>query len=254
MSGFVQQQLQSFGQDYLMDKYNDYAGDHFNTIDPFQDEDGNKRRLTKDITTKEEQKLWKNIQLKAWVHDKCFMGSCGVGMDCGLGAAPLVVLLLPGLGPLLMYAVHLRLVQIAEEQIQLPSKLQAKLHSNIIFSLIITFPPVIGSFFGWLHGCSTRNASLIYQYIEFQAKERAQNKSATYVGAGSETRGLQQREFGSDVTRAQPPMTNPPGRAYTAPGRKPPTTYQTRKGGATYPQSGRNNRIVVQDQQQSGFV
>ncbi|ABN64234.2 hypothetical protein PICST_34790 [Scheffersomyces stipitis CBS 6054] len=214
-----------------MDYYNEYAEEHWNSLDPYEDKEGNRRRLPNDISTKEEQKIWRNIQRKAWVHDKCFLGSCGVGMDCGLGLAPLVVLLFPVLGPLVMYAVHSNLIAEAERKVHLPSKLQAKLHGNIVLSLIITFPPVIGSFFGWLHGCSTRNAGLLYQYLEFLAQERAQNKTATYVGP--------------------PPSTHPSEqRSYTSP------VYQTRKAPtfSRQPKSRTTNTIVVGDQQSSGFV
>ena len=255
---FLQQQLQSFSYNAAMDYYNEYAEEHWNSLDPYEDKEGNRRRLPNDISTKEEQKIWRNIQRKAWVHDKCFLGSCGVGMDCGLGLAPLVVLLFPVLGPLVMYAVHLNLIAEAERKVHLPSKLQAKLHGNIVLSLIITFPPVIGSFFGWLHGCSTRNAGLLYQYLEFLAQERAQNKTATYVGAARDLpntpefgRSAPPREMSSQQQRGPPPSTHPlEQRSYTLP------VYQTRKAPtfSRQPKSRTTNTIVVGDQQLSGFV
>ncbi|EMG51144.1 CWC24 Pre-mRNA-splicing factor CWC24 [Candida maltosa Xu316] len=171
---YFQEQLESIpGYGYAMDLFNDYAEEHWNNTNPYEDKNGKKVRLPKELASKKEQKAWKKIQKQAWLDDKCFLGSCGVGMDCGLGLGPLVVLLFPVLGPILMYAVHARLINIAKENFALPDKLIAKLQANILFDLVITFPPVIGSFFGWLHGCSTRNAGMIYVHINKKMKERA---------------------------------------------------------------------------------
>lgn len=178
----IQDQLEGLpGYDIVMDYYNEYAEEHFNKVNPYEDKDGNKLKLGPNNSDRE-RKIWKKVQLKAWVHDKCFMGSCGVGMDCGLGLAPLVVLLLPGLGPILMYAVHARLIHIVTNEMKLPNKLIAQLESQILFDLIITFPPLIGSFFGWLHGCLTRNAGAIYKYLDYIGEQRAKNVLAAYVG------------------------------------------------------------------------
>lgn len=178
----LQDQLEGLpGYGLIMDTFNDYAEQHFNKLDPFEDEDGNKRKLSPKAS-KEDQKLWKEIRRKTWTHDRCFIGSCGIGLDCGLGLVPLVVLI-PVLGPLLMYVVHLRLMSIVEKKYPLPSKLTVKLNSNIVLDLILTFPPLIGSFFGWLHGCSTRNAGLIYQYLEYVVDQKSQQPPTTYLGA-----------------------------------------------------------------------
>lgn len=180
MSG-LQGQLEGLpGFSVAMDAFNTYAEEHFNGKDPYEDENG-KRRLPPS-STEEERRLWKTVQLKAWTHDKCFMGSCGVGMDCGLGLAPLVVLLFPGIGPLVMYGVHARLIHIATQRMVLPQKLVAKLELQILMDLLITFPPVIGAFFGWLHGCLTRNAAAIYAYMVYVIDQREKNPKPTYLG------------------------------------------------------------------------
>lgn len=58
------------------------------------------------------------------------------------------------------------------------------MQANIMFDLLITFPPVIGSFFGWLHSCSTRNAGMVYVYLEKMLKERASERGVRYAGTG----------------------------------------------------------------------
>ncbi|EDK43013.1 conserved hypothetical protein [Lodderomyces elongisporus NRRL YB-4239] len=184
----IQDQLENIpGYGIAMDYFNDYAEEHWNSKDPYYDEKTGKRlQLPPDITTKEEQKAWKSIQSKAWVHDKCLCGSCGVGMDCGVGLVPFVVLFFPVLGPLVMYALHSRIIEMAQKQFHIPQKEIAKMQSNIGIDLLITFPPVIGSFFGWLHGCSSRNAGLIYGCVLKMAKERAANGGgAKYIGRGT---------------------------------------------------------------------
>ncbi|ODV79669.1 uncharacterized protein CANTADRAFT_50174 [Suhomyces tanzawaensis NRRL Y-17324] len=225
----AQEQLEAIpGYDIAMDYFNDYAGEHFNGRDPYEDKEGNKVRLPS-TATKEEQKAWKKIQRRAWMHDKCFLGSCGVGLDCGLGLAPIVVLV-PVMGPLLMYAVHTRLLSIAQERMMFPNKVVAKIHSLILLDLVLTLPPLIGSFFGWMNGCSTKTAATIFEYMIYVAKRRAENKEPTYLGTGP--------------IRDEPLGTNPPiipsqrQHQYSKPGKK------ARKG---------HNQIEV-GQQQSGFV
>lgn len=160
----------------------EYASKHFQTTDPYEDKDGNRRRLPPSAS-KQRQKLWRQVQKKAWVHDKCFLGSCGMGLDCGVGLVPIVVGLFPVLGPLVMYAMHTKLVDIVEDQVRLPPKMQAKLHLNIAFDLLITFPPVIGLFFGWINKCSTRNAAIIYDYLCSLEEEKPH--TAGYSGRGT---------------------------------------------------------------------
>lgn len=225
MSQF-QQQLQGLpGYDLVMDKFNDYAEDHFNNINPYEDE-GRRRKLGP-YSTPEEQKLWKKVQKKAWIHDKCFLGSCGVGMDCGLGLAPLVVFLLPGLGPLLMYVVHTRLLTMVEKEMQLPNKLIAEMQGEIVFNMIITFPPIIGSFFSWLYGCSTRNAGHIYKYMEHVGKLRQENKVPTYSGPISNP-----ASHPASHSRSAVPSNGPNGRKYNR----------------------HNDRNFAQSEQRTGFV
>lgn len=194
----LQNQLEGLpGYDVAQLLWEEFAGKKFQTKDPYEDENGNRRRLPS-ICTREEQKVFRSIQKRAWLHDKCFLGSCGVGLDCGLGLAPLLVLFIPVFGPLLMYVIHLRLVKIASDRFQIPAKLDAKLNANIGFDLLITFPPIIGVFFGWLNQCSTRNAALIHDYMIFAAEKRLSGPK--YGGTGF----LQvQPAFGTQVPENQ---------------------------------------------------
>lgn len=177
----LQEQLEGLpGFGIVQDYWNGYAEEKFNK-DPYKDEKtGKTLRLPPEITTKQEQKTWRRIQKQAWVHDKCFLGSCGVGLDCGLGLAPLVSLFFPVLGPLLMFGVHLRLILQANDQIHMPNKLVAKMEAKIGLDLLLTLPPLIGAFFSWLNGCLTSNASTIYGYMITSARERAAGGVATY--------------------------------------------------------------------------
>lgn len=233
----IQAQLEGLpGFGILQGLWEDYAEEHFNGINPYEDENGNKRKLSKQFNTPKEHKMWKKVQKKAWTHDKCFMGSCGVGMDCGLGLAPLVVLLLPGLGPLLMYAVHSRLIHVVTNEMKLPPKLVAKMEGQILFDLIITFPPVLGCFFGYLHSCSTRNAGLIYKYFAFLAEQREANNHPTYVGKGAIGLGQDDHQ-----------MTGATRQAYSNPEPTKPKMFRK-------PNTGTNSDIQIQNQQQSGFI
>ncbi|KAI5960605.1 uncharacterized protein KGF55_004498 [Candida pseudojiufengensis] len=272
MSQF-QEQLENIpGYGIAMDKFNEYAEDHWNVgVDPYYDKKtGKKLKLPKDITTKDEQKCWNKIQSLAWQHDKCMLGSCGIGMDCGLGLVPFVVFFFPVLGPLVMYAMHSRLIAIAEKQFNLPNKLQAQLQSNIGFDLLITFPPVIGSFFGWLHSCSTRNAGLIYAYIDKMAKQRAES-GMTYGGRGvtAGNAGLNQQHFGH-ANQFQQPTQQPQQTQqsqqharnvqYSQPQQPQPAYKQQKQSTFTAfqksknPRANVNNTIEVGQQQQSGFI
>ncbi|RLV87230.1 putative membrane protein [Meyerozyma sp. JA9] len=225
----IQDQLEGIpGYDIFMDKYNEYAEEHFNMKNPFEDEDGNRLRLPKDFCTKKEHQLWRRVQKAAWQHDKCFLGSCGVGMDCGLGLVPLVVFFFPGLGPLIMYGIHSRLIHIVTNEMPVPNKLVAKLESQILFDLLISLPPLIGGFLSWLNGCSTRNASLYYNFFTELAKQRKENRTAMYIGT---TSNPQEPEF-SAVTN---PYVNP------EPAKK--------KSGRS-----KQQQDIVVGQQQSGWV
>lgn len=179
----IEQQLESIpGWGLLMDAFNDYAEEHFNNTNPFEDKEGKKRRLGLN-SSPEERKAWKSIQQKAWIHDKCFLGLCGIGLDFGLGLVPLAVFLLPIAGPIVMYIIHSRILAIAHEHLHIPVKMEAKMQANIMFDLLISLPPVIGAFFSWLHGCLTRNAGMLYVYLDFLAQKRASGELPTYIGA-----------------------------------------------------------------------
>lgn len=184
----IQDQLESIpGYDFAMDKYNEYAEKHFNNTNPFEDKDGNKRKLSSATYTEAERRAWSRVQKLAWNHDKCFLGLCGVGLDCGVGLVPLAVLLLPVIGPIAMYVVHARLITVAQEDFHIPGSLEAKMQGNILLDLLISLPPVIGGFLSWLNGCLTRNAGMLYCYLEFLGTQRQQGRAPTYEG----TRGQQ---------------------------------------------------------------
>ncbi|CAI5756811.1 unnamed protein product [Candida verbasci] len=240
----LQSQLESIpGFGIATDYFNDYAEEHWNGKDPYTDEEtGKKLKLTPGITTKQEQKAWNRIRSQAWKDDKCLLGSCGVGMDCGLGLATFMAFFFPVIGPIITYGIHSRVISIANENFNLPNKLQGKLHSNITFDLLITLPPVIGAFFGWLHGCSTRNAAMIYQFIENMANERASSQGVRYVGNQSD-RNLREEHFGHDQGQN---MSNVPPRV-------PPKSYDNYSTKRGFGRS-QQNAIEVGNQQQSGFI
>lgn len=193
----LQLQLQSIpGYGMAVDALNDYAGDHFNNTDPFEDDDGHRRRLDRTIATEDERRLWKRIQRQAWTHDRCFLGLCGIGLDCGIGLVPVAVFFVPVLGPLMMYVVHARLIHMAQSGMVLPLDLVAKMQLNIVFDLLISLPPVVGGFFTWLNGCLTRNAGMLFNYMEKRAHER--ETGPRYIG-----------------TRQNPLYPNDPGRSKT---------------------------------------
>lgn len=162
--------VKTLGYGFVLSKFNDVAGKHFNPKNPYYDEDGATVRLPASAT-KDEKKYWKHIQRQAWRHDKCCIGGCGVGMDCGLGIAPIIVLL-PVIGPYLMYLIHQSVIKSVQKKYNLPAKMVAQMQTNALIDLGISIPPIIGFFLSWLNRCSTRNASLIYKYLVVVASER----------------------------------------------------------------------------------
>lgn len=183
----LQSQLEGLpGYDIVMDKFNEYSEEQFNNTNPFEDSEGNKRKLTTGYNTENEKRAWRRVQSLAWTHDKCFLGSCGVGLDCGLGLVVLAVFFLPGLGPIAMYVVHARLINKAQENVQLPATLVAKMQANILLDFLLSLPPVIGAYFTWLHGCLTRNAGMFYVYLEYLASERQKGNLPQYEGTRRE--------------------------------------------------------------------
>lgn len=148
-----------------MDTWNGYAEKHLQTKDPYRYEtpDGKTKKLKLNETaSKEDQKMWKWVQKRAWLDDKCFMGCYPV--DCGIGLGPLAVMI-PVIGPFLMYGVHARLATRAGEYWHLDTATVAKMQANILFDFLISLPPLIGSFLVWLNGCSTRNAAIIHTEV-----------------------------------------------------------------------------------------
>lgn len=52
----IQEQLENIpGYDIAMDKFNEVAGEKFNTMDPFEDENGKRRKLNPEVYLKKEQ-------------------------------------------------------------------------------------------------------------------------------------------------------------------------------------------------------
>ncbi|ODV86150.1 hypothetical protein CANARDRAFT_196941 [[Candida] arabinofermentans NRRL YB-2248] len=161
--------------DTILEKWNEYAGDRFKTKDPYTyiDPATNKKHKLKlpDNATKVEKKIWKQLQRKAWINDKCFMGCYPI--DCGIGLSP-ILLLLPVIGPIMMWGIQTRLITIASQNYNIDSKTYMKLQSNIMIELIISIPPLIGSFLSWLNGCSTRNIAIIHTKVVKLMLERAE--------------------------------------------------------------------------------
>lgn len=230
------------GYDVVMDYWNDYAKEHIKVgKNPYENENGKKLRLPTN-NTKQEQKIWKRVQQTAWVHDKCFLGSCGVGMNCGLGSVPLVVALFPVLGPLIMYGLHARLIHIVTNEYKLPNKLVLQMESQIVFDLLISFPPVIGGFLAWLNGCLTRNAGMIFNYFAYVSQEREKNNKPTYIGTGDVTEHLRS---------PQPAYSNTARHNNYQSGLRTDKTKSVFKKALPVTSA---NGIKVGSQQQSGFV
>lgn len=73
----LQDQLENIpGYGVAMDYFNEYAEEHWNAkADPYEDKDGNKVRLPKELgNQRENKKPRKKIQSQAWVDDRCFLG------------------------------------------------------------------------------------------------------------------------------------------------------------------------------------
>lgn len=243
--GDIQGQLEGLpGYDIVMDFWNDYAQEHIKVgKNPYTDENDKKLKLKSPYNTSHEHKLWKKVQKKAWVHDKCFLGSCWVGMDCGLGLVPVVVALIPAVGPLIMYGLHARLIHIVSNEYELPTKLIAQMESQILIDLLISLPPVIGGLFAWLNGCLTRNAGMIYNYFAYAAEQREKNKQPTYVGTGDVNSVPQARQPAYVGTKRQHNYQSDNTKGVNKPIFKKKTTT-----------SNQQNAIKVGTHQQSGFV
>ncbi|GEQ68663.1 hypothetical protein JCM33374_g2331 [Metschnikowia sp. JCM 33374] len=246
----LQQQLESIpGFDLGLDVFNEIVGEHFNTKNPFEDKHGNKRVLDSHKNTEKERRVWKRVQKRAWVHDKCFVGPCGIGLDCsccfcvdlGIGLVPLAVFFLPGIGPLVTYVIHARLIAIAQNELYLPAKLVAKLQSNILLDLLISLPPLVGAFLAWLNACSTRNAALIYTYLAKLGEKRTRGQAATYMGP-------LQRRGPSEPGVWPPQMVYSPGEN-PAP---PPKSGRRNERGKGFGKKQPESKVVVGGQQ-SGF-
>ncbi|KAG0666425.1 hypothetical protein C6P45_000241 [Maudiozyma exigua] len=174
---FTESALVSLGQDELINRGQDFAGEHFQpTKDPFYETepDGKKhRRKMPDYVAKEESKNWKSIQNKAWLHDKGLCGCCCWAEN--IGWAPFLAIF-PIIGPALMYSVHSKLIKLADKKYNLPPEMKVKMYSNIAIDLCISLVPILGSVFAWLNACSTRNAAMIYNFVCERALEKHNNE------------------------------------------------------------------------------
>ena len=205
----------STGLDITGDYWNDYAEEHFKQGNPYKNEETGKR-LTLDhpLSTVQEKRLFREVQKRAWFHDKCFLGSCGGSCfwdcDCTIGMAPILVAILPAIGPFIMYAIHARLIQVVSQECLIPNKLRGKMESNIFIDMLITFPPIIGGFFSWLNGCLTKNAHLIYCYFMSIAEQRAKSTHFNYSGSSDPRKHNQQLYKGTarEKNYKKPPLSN----------------------------------------------
>lgn len=157
------------------------------TADPFYEEiDGEeRRRRPPEGLTADEVKKWKRIIKKAWTHDRNFLG--WFWLDLGLGWAP-IASLVPVIGPLWMWAVHGRLVAVAEE-LRIPTSMHAKMSANIFFDFLMSLIPILGAIFAWMNACSTRNASMVDVWIRKRIElEREMRGPFQLVDEGARTR------------------------------------------------------------------
>lgn len=173
MSSYIQGFLQDAGIDYAVDKWNEVAEEKFQpTKDPYYVKlpDGSqKRRKLPDYCTRKEKKLWKKLQNRAWKDDRCLCGC--IWVNWGLGLAP-ILSIIPTIGPLVMYYIHSKLIDMANKELDLPADVMVKLHGNIVFDLLITLPPILGTLLAWLNACSTRNCAIIYNFMVKRASKR----------------------------------------------------------------------------------
>ncbi|KAL6931686.1 hypothetical protein ACO0R3_003151 [Hanseniaspora guilliermondii] len=185
MSNFIKSLVESkaegSAENYAIEKFNAFANKKYQCKDPFRDPETNKRLTLPDELqpSKTDRKFWKQCQNKAWRDDQCFLSICGFYMSAGclsIGSCPLVVLI-PILGPLYMYHIHSKLIKKCQkEQPGLLSEEKiAKMYANIAFDLMIALPPILGTFFTWMNGCSTRNCSMIYNAMCKRLQENMKN-------------------------------------------------------------------------------
>lgn len=186
-------------EDIMQCIWEDYADEHLNTKDPYYEEINGKeqRRKLPLGATPQEQKAWKKIRNIAWKHDKCACGCAPV--DCGLGKATLITII-PVMGPFLMYGVHARFIELANQELgkQLPAQIMAQMYTNILIDFLITLPPILGILFGYLHASSTRNAALIHTYMKKAIKRRQELASSTGIAELSGIHEVQQVQNPND--------------------------------------------------------
>ena len=152
----------------------------------------------------------------------CIRDRCGCCCWTSIiGWAPLLALL-PVIGPLLMYWVHEKLIEVADDKYNLPVETKVKMHANIVLDLLISLVPVLGSVLAWLHACSTRNAAIVYNFVGQRALERKQaemmhQKQENEKYANTNTSGQPAVNANGNVNRNnnRPAVAAQPAAAYT---------------------------------------
>lgn len=231
MSDYVSGLLTSWGQDFLQEKATEVAEEKFQpTKDPFYQKLPNGkqvRRRLPDCCTKQESKVWKSLQNKAWSHDRSMCGCC-CWTEC-VGWAPIMAII-PVIGPALMYWVHGKLIKYADKHYHLPPELLVKLHGNIGLDLAISLIPILGVLFAWLHASSTRNCAMIYNYVSKRAYEketmeqRQRQLKEQQAAQNAQAQAQQARRTDQARHQQQPRYQQPPGQHQQV--RPPPPTYQ----------------------------
>jgi len=115
----------------------------------------------------------------------------------------------------MMFAIHGRLVTIADQEFHLPPAIVTKMHANIGFDLLISFPPILGSLFAWLNGCSTRNAALVHTYlVKRERKKEEERLQRMNINTGAENlTGAHSFESGTGSPTAGGPVQQKPQQA-----------------------------------------
>lgn len=70
-----------------------------------------------------------------------------------------------------MWAMRGHIVTLANE-LGCPQTLQMKMNSNILMDFLLALIPVLGPWFAWLNGCSTRNAAMAHKWLTKDLESR----------------------------------------------------------------------------------
>ncbi|KAG5360783.1 putative membrane protein [Yarrowia sp. B02] len=184
--GLIETVGESVGLDYVQGKVGDIAGHHLNQ-DPYfhEDEQGNQKKLKAPPGCTEYQtKKWKELKQTAWNHDRCCCGCFWA--DCGVGLCP-IVCIIPVIGPILMWAMRGHIVTLAKD-LGCPESVQMKMNSNILIDFLLGLVPVLGPWFAWLNGCSTRNAAIAHNWLAKDVEKKGGWVSHSGTGVSNTAR------------------------------------------------------------------